>query len=302
MVKLLGALLTVAAIAFVVREIWQSDFSSWMLLSSWQGGSILITVGVLYGMALIAIFWAWTLLLGQGRQNASFDNLVALYGRFQIYKYIPSNVIHQISRYAVLRKLGLSHKDIIWSSLAETGLIVLAAFLVSLAFGGLSLASSLPISYLNALFYLAICVAVLAALSGVFIPFVRAKLRSGFHFLYRRIRGIGFASFLYLSFFIATGLLLYWIVAETVLADATVIPPVGIVIAANALAWVAGTITPGAPGGVGVRELVLIASLTPFGLEGSAVAIAAQYRLATMVGDLVFFLGTFSAARLVKAR
>lgn len=55
-----------------------------------------------------------------------------------------------------------------------------------------------------------------------------------------------------------------------------------------ALAWSLGFVTPGAPGGLGVREAILVGQLGPSGLTaGEAIALAAALRVATILGDAV---------------
>ena len=53
------------------------------------------------------------------------------------------------------------------------------------------------------------------------------------------------------------------------------------------LAWMAGYLVPGAPGGLGVREAVLLLGLAPTVGEPSALAAALSYRMVTVVADAV---------------
>ena len=57
-----------------------------------------------------------------------------------------------------------------------------------------------------------------------------------------------------------------------------------------ACAWIIGTVTPGAPGGLGVREAILVLLLAPYCGEGVAVAAALFLRIATTLADLLSFL------------
>jgi uncharacterized membrane protein YbhN (UPF0104 family) len=61
-------------------------------------------------------------------------------------------------------------------------------------------------------------------------------------------------------------------------------------IALFAIAWTAGVITPGAPSGIGIREAVLVAGLSPVASPAGAVLIAGLLRLISVVGDVLFFL------------
>ena len=47
------------------------------------------------------------------------------------------------------------------------------------------------------------------------------------------------------------------------------------------------------PGGIGVREATFILLLEPLGMEGVALAAVLQFRIVTILGDIVFFVTTF---------
>ena len=55
------------------------------------------------------------------------------------------------------------------------------------------------------------------------------------------------------------------------------------------LSWVLGSLVPGAPAGLGVRDGAMVWILTPYFAE-TAVVIAAVARLTTILGDAVAFL------------
>ena len=61
-----------------------------------------------------------------------------------------------------------------------------------------------------------------------------------------------------------------------------------------AVAWVLGFVMPGAPGGLGVREVVLLAALDPLYGSATAVGLAVALRLVTTLGDGVSFLAGFA--------
>jgi uncharacterized membrane protein YbhN (UPF0104 family) len=56
------------------------------------------------------------------------------------------------------------------------------------------------------------------------------------------------------------------------------------------LAWVAGYLTPGAPGGLGIREAMMVLLLPPVVGTGAAVGLGITLRIATTVGDATAFL------------
>jgi len=65
-----------------------------------------------------------------------------------------------------------------------------------------------------------------------------------------------------------------------------------LIVGVFAIAWLAGFVVPGAPGGLGVREAILVAGLSPVYGEPTALALTVASRLCFIVGDgLAFVLG-----------
>lgn len=62
------------------------------------------------------------------------------------------------------------------------------------------------------------------------------------------------------------------------------------VLGAYALAWMAGFLLPGAPAGIGVREFVMLLTMTPYFGEQTATATTVLFRIVTTLGDGVAFL------------
>jgi uncharacterized membrane protein YbhN (UPF0104 family) len=65
-----------------------------------------------------------------------------------------------------------------------------------------------------------------------------------------------------------------------------------LLISVFALAWVVGFITPGAPGGLGVREALMVLMLAPAYTAASASVLVIALRIATTLGDaLILVIG-----------
>ena len=89
----------------------------------------------------------------------------------------------------------------------------------------------------------------------------------------------------YFNFFIIIGLLFAVIVNNFFNIDLLVATKI---ITIFSIAWLAGFVIPGAPGGIGVREVVLIFFMTPIIGEAESVMVAITLRLVTLFGDLLF--------------
>ena len=60
---------------------------------------------------------------------------------------------------------------------------------------------------------------------------------------------------------------------------------------ANSLSWLAGYIVPGAPGGIGIREVVLVWLLETECLPEIVILAAVLLRVCVILGDFLSFLG-----------
>ena len=98
-----------------------------------------------------------------------------------------------------------------------------------------------------------------------------------------------------LFFFLIAGLLLAYIVKIFLDLDINI---TGKLVVIFSIAWVAGFIIPGAPGGIGVREAVIIFFITPIVGEAQSVVVAVALRFVTLLGDVWFFI--FSNKRKLK--
>jgi uncharacterized membrane protein YbhN (UPF0104 family) len=63
----------------------------------------------------------------------------------------------------------------------------------------------------------------------------------------------------------------------------------GLSIAVFTLAWTVGFVTPGAPAGLGIREVLVVAGLSPVIGAPAAVGAAVLHRLVSAVGDVLAF-------------
>jgi uncharacterized membrane protein YbhN (UPF0104 family) len=92
--------------------------------------------------------------------------------------------------------------------------------------------------------------------------------------------------FLCIAFFISSGLIM-WFLNNSLWGRGT--GSLLFFVGAYAIAWVAGFVTPGASGGIGVREAVLVALLSPFTSPANALVLAIILRLITIIVDLLLF-------------
>ncbi|AID28852.1 uncharacterized membrane protein YbhN (UPF0104 family) [Mesorhizobium sp. USDA 4775] len=234
-------------------------------------------------LQLVGIAWYRFLVLVDG---ASFGlgRALAIFGRIQVYKYLPSNVMHMVGRFALARNAGASNRALAVAQIGELSITVLAA-------GALGALLAWPIfqsAYRqygphNPTLTLGLVAAGLLALAigmGLFFRFRMADIGG------RALVVCAEAFFLYALFFIGNGLLIVAL-SRTLNDTSHMAELIGI----GAVAWLIGFVVPGAPGGLGVREAVLIMGLAAAGLPApSATAVALGNRLVTVLGDCLVAL------------
>ncbi len=252
---------------------------------------------LLYFIAAILIGIAWhSLLIDAGVRVSSYSAAISITCLSQIGKYVPGNVAQHVGRVALAKRHGFPLKITIFTMFMETLWVIAMASLLSLLavlFVGRQLFVDIP--QMPQWWILAGMGA-----GAMLVPMIGHRLfewatrwwaqRNGLEFRSIRmpsLRTFWLVGMLYVGNFLILGLVLQIIAASIFGA-----PGAGFLVLSGifAAAWIAGFITPGAPAGLGVREVVLMAALTPIYGNETAIGIAAVLRVVTVVGDVLAFL------------
>jgi hypothetical protein len=259
-----------------------------------EGGRLLVAVlvaAVAYWAACSFLALGWWWLVGIYGTRPSLRGGYAVFARSQLAKYLPGNAFHLVSRQVLGRQLGLGHAELVASSFLEVGTQLLAALVVAGTLYGL--AGGPAADHLSELWpwVLVVSLMVLFAWPAIDTGLRRlprvARWLEGLPRLSARdlILLLGPALFCYVLFFVATGGILLALVSllEGPVSGDVLARTLGI----YPLAWTAGTVTVGAPAGVGVREAVLMLELESWMPTLHASAAALAFRLVTLGGDLL---------------
>ncbi len=292
-IKLCGTVLVVIALFFVFHRLWVNR--EWIL--QWHPTPQLFlfllfcTVG--YAVINCALPVAWfRLLIWYGQPDADLRNCLSLYAKTQIAKYIPGNVFHLTGRHLLGRRLGWSHAPLAAASLFEIlGMLVASSALALLGLIFLGVREKHISS---------ISIAAIFTLTLLF-PILLNKIASRFRLIEKLYLpgkksadifiGLLPVYLLYLAFFLALGGLFLGVVHA--IAGLSDLGQAGPIITVFAVAWITGFITPGAPAGFGIREMVIVGSLSNFIGEPESIFIAFLFRIVTVFGDFLFFLSSF---------
>jgi uncharacterized membrane protein YbhN (UPF0104 family) len=265
-----GSALAIIGIAFVVLRL--RNYGADLDLSGFDSSkwSMVAGLSVIYGLSNLMLAFAWWNLLRQFGANASPKWATKIFGISQLAKYVPGNIFHLAGRQTMGMAVGISGWTLAKSSIWELGLISVAGAM----FGVLTLPLLIPnlsIIISAGLFAAAVVAAVIVVRRFGGVQIVRAF---SWHLAFLALSGLVFTALI--------GLL----VESTTISGVKWLAVCG----AYVVAWLIGLITPGAPAGVGVRELVLLFLLKDTITEAELVLVVLLGRTVTVTGDLLAFV------------
>ena len=291
-INIIGTLLILASLYFVFYEFW----SNRTLVLKWQPGTgdiiLFLLCALGYGLSQFLLSGAWSrLLLISGQDKIDLKECHKLYGQTQIAKYIPGNIFHYAGRYIIGKSMGFDKSVLITSTILEAICLLIVASALSLSgvlFFGLEQENISSIQ-LMVILVLSVCfVFSLYIIAPRIIKLSNHNIKfDSFQNMFLRLKSV----FLMQSvFFLFSGLALVLIVVNQ--TETVSLEVAGIIIVVSIASWIIGFVTPGAPAGVGVRDAIIVFSLTQFFDSYLAVMAALIYRMVTVVGDIVFYLVT----------
>ncbi|MTI45586.1 hypothetical protein E1178_18435 [Roseibium hamelinense] len=272
-----GRLAMVLALLLLCLE----SYKSWPGISSWRpdAADLFVLTGCAagYACALFLLAEAWHRIVrafGTPERAVSYK----AYMRSSVAKYLPGNVAHLIGRGFLMRGNTLKDGDIVKSTFVEL-IITPAGALLTLAVLFLVAGQSTFAPWFGnysegmAVGGLFVCSAAAIVLAlGRIANRPNARLQ------------LSWAVFLSALFMAVLGLI--FIAIYSLLSSDI---PRAELFEASIVSWLLGFVTPGAPGGLGVREASLSILLQDHGADATVLISAALLRLVTIAGDLIFF-------------
>jgi hypothetical protein len=265
--------LCVAAFLLLLGRTFSSDEAGRLLFGHWRA---LIGALGLYLMAYVPMVFGWTVLAEscgcRGRRDLASIFLVS-----QIAKYLPGNVGQFIGRAYLGELRGHRLSQLVKAMTLEVGGVLAASSLLAAA-TGLGSGGFAPIGH-GRVFSLVLAAAACAALLGAATIFrnndgPRTLLRSC-------LAAVGAYVVVLLIISLANVLLVGAISGLSGHGFALSVA------AAFLVSWLAGFITPGAPAGLGVREITFYSLLAGVVPAEVLILAAAGFRLVTTAGDLI---------------
>jgi len=259
-VSLIGTALMVVSLILIARRLAEieTDISA---LASPRVFIPLLMVAVLEGAVIIlgAVNYRGILSDISGI-SVKLPFLTKIYTAANLYKYIPGGIMYIVGRNRLAVEIKeLSHAKVALATLAEGVISITAGLCIAVAFRR---AYALPVWAV---------LPVLAVGAAVYIcwrrgfPLEKLPKRFALSFFIVTLRG---ASFMFVL---------------AILGYSANITAAGLYI----VAWLAGYLTPGAPGGMGIREVALLTFLGTAYNEGVILSAIVTHRILQILGDLI---------------
>lgn len=285
-----GLVVTVLFAVYVVRSLRGHDLSVYATPRAALG---IVLAAVLWscGAPLLALAWRG-MLAGLG-VHKRLRELFAIIGITQFAKYVPGNVAQYIGRVGMSLAHGIPARPLAVTLIVETLLVIAAAIVMGVGTGALSEVGLQAVRHHGAQLALIAAVVVLAIIGlFVFRRIAPALLRRFAPRYAPALDGtllppqasLAWALASYCAMYICMGIGLI-LLAHFLLPEAP--HDHWLLIAVFALAWVVGFVTPGAPGGLGVREGLMLLMLAPVYATASAGILVIALRIATTLGDVI---------------
>lgn len=307
-VSFAGTVLMIVSLYFVIMRIieMQDDIDLSILANAWVLIPLLLVV---LAESLVIIFTSENfrkIVSGISGINVSRPLAIKVYNTANIYKYIPGGVMLLIGRNRMaVETEGLGHGKVALATLLEGVMWIISALILSSIF-----ALDYTLHYIRQLEFqyagLIIGAAVLVLLIAIPILYrFRHKLLKDTLDIKSETEGIRVTALLKR---LPVMLLIVCFWGFSFLATMTILgQPItlylGITIAGlYIMSWVIGFLTPGAPGGLGIREIVLLMFLSATVYEGLLLSAIVIHRAIQVIGDLVAYAIAWSYAHIKGKR
>lgn len=291
-IKIVGKLIFVLSLVFVARAVYVLgfDFGS---VENWPAFLAVTFLCALVKCVTVYISgssWYGWLSFFSGKKGQLKEGL-CVYAKANIGKYLPGNVMHYVERNLFADKLGISQKKLAASSIFEVFSLVSVALIMAFAVSLNQLKSALE-TILGENYPSIILGVVLAGI--VFLALIVFLFRKRLASILSGYRLKDFVTMLILNLIrygiVLTLLGILMVVLYCYMGGVFTWGKACLIVSGYIIAWVLGFIVPGAPGGIGVRELVITLLLSSVVGENLIVSLSITHRLITIVGDFMAYL------------
>lgn len=292
-IKYIGYFITLIAFVFIGKSLMTMNFDIRYIDNYTYAVLFGVVFSVGYAIVVYISSYAWkTTLEFIHKEKIPLMEIINVYVKSNVGKYLPGNVMHFAGRNILAGKLGFKQLDITFCSVIEVLMLIVTDCILSFIFGFNSFKSLLMTIYSKAnaeiIYSIGIFLVLIAAVcilvkKSNFINNYKHFFTQAFFILLCKLFCI------YCVTLIIPGVFLV-IIFNMVLGCNISLQISMIIISAYTISWVAGYIVPGAPGGIGVRESVFLLILNPIYKKEIVLLAVVFLRITSILGDIAAFL------------
>ncbi len=291
LIKILGNILAILAIVFVIQRFFEFDID-YSVLFNIKSICFILIFSLLYAFSvfLAGLPWKKFIYVFTGC-DIPFSEVTKVWSKSNVLKYLPGNVFQYIGRNQIAVTHKLDHLLVVCCTILEILFNIFGFLIVGviLYFPGFMVYWN---EYFKEFISDNLYIIALLIVFIVFITFFILKFSVKYTnvikniFNTKNIKIYIFSALYYIcvslySSLIYIGVLIFILDLNFLLSDLLII------MGAFSLSWIVGFITPGAPGGIGVRELALSLILAQlFNMEVLMFGIVI-YRIINIFGDIL---------------
>jgi uncharacterized membrane protein YbhN (UPF0104 family) len=279
----MGAILMIAAVAFIINRIIKLNIDFTVFLTA-RSLALFAAATLLYVFAVFILANCWRMILSfLSKKDLDIRKVNYIFIKTNLFKYIPGNVMHLVGRNLLGSDFKIPQSAIAASTVIEIILMCALSFALAVLTDGVSffavlkdrarLSGGLLLILAAALFLAAICIVFL----------LRKKIKERLSLL---TAGLVFKCLVGYALFFLILILSYTIF----LASGSDISDMYRIASAVTLSWLIGFVTIGSPGGIGVREAVLLMMLSGEYDESAVIYAAIMQRFSMIVGEIILFV------------
>lgn len=292
-IKLAGNIIVIAALVFVIKKFADMDVDFTQLSSPNVLASL--GLGVLFQtLLIITASFPW-LVFTQSLSGTKipYSSAMPVYTKSNIYKYLPGNVFQYVGRNQLAADMKISHVDVACATILDVLFCVFWTAVISVIFLGGAIAELLEKYGRNILIVGAAGIAAVIVL----VVLVRFKFRDKFmEYISRYSKALApenrfklFQGIIYYFVHNAFSAVMYFICLRLIAGDSAEPSELIALTGAFLFAWIIGFVTPGAPGGIGIRESVMI-FVSGDKYQDKVLLFVLVMRIASIIADVAAFL------------
>jgi len=287
--EIVGKVFVLLSFGFLFFILSKLDFTTMFGMFKLHWIPLIMILAFLFSLLYLFMAEGWRILLVLASKACLGKQVIATYLKTVIFKYAPGNIFHFLGRHSLSKSEGIEHQSIAFANGVE---ILLQLFAVSfiIMIGSFFFDISLNVGEYVALSQTKILLAFSLLLLLVMLVLFKKKYRDIIGhkdallsllqvFVYHLIFLLGSASILVVVYaWLFDVHFTFSLFVKTIFA--------------SSIAWLLGFIVPGAPGGVGIRESILVLLLPSILMVSKELVLAGAlvYRVVTMLGEgLTYF-------------